>query len=124
MVASYAKPPLIGDDVIAEVAAVLGAAGVGGITTAAATGLFGRRKNRADAAAVLTQAAAQMVEPLSRQLAEVTAALEEHKRADLARQRRQRAAAVRHVRWDTTVAEQLRALGAEVPPPPPLEVIP
>ncbi|MEU0871662.1 hypothetical protein [Nocardia brasiliensis] len=109
---------------IAEVAAVLGAAGVGGITTAAATGLFGRRKNRADAAAVLTQAAAQMVEPLSRQLAEVTAALEEHKRADLARQRRQRAAAVRHVRWDTTVAEQLRALGAEVPPPPPLEVIP
>ncbi|WP_147286965.1 hypothetical protein [Nocardia otitidiscaviarum] len=108
---------------IAEVAAVLGGVGAGGIGTALVTGLLGRRKSRADAVAVLTQAAAQMVEPLSRQLAEVTAALEEHKRADRARQRQQRAAAARHVLWDNTVAEQLRALGAEVPAPPPLEVI-
>lgn len=107
-------------DVIAEVAAVLGA-GVGGIGGAVANGLFSRRKSKADAVAVLTQAAAQMVEPLSKQVASQAAALEEHKRADLARIERQRKAAKRHIAWDTTVAASLRALGKDVPPPPPLE---
>src|SRR5690606_31470198 len=67
------------DSMLTELASVLGGlvTGVGGVCAA---GLLSRRKRRADAVQVLTQAAAQMVEPLSRQIAAMTAELEAHRR--------------------------------------------
>ncbi|MBF6328723.1 hypothetical protein [Nocardia transvalensis] len=101
---------------IADVGAVLGGLGVGSLGTAFVTGLLGRRKQRADAVQVLTKAAADLVEPLRNQLAEVTHAFEEHKQ-------RHRVAAARHTVWDNEVRESLRAVGLEVPPPPPLDAL-
>lgn len=102
-----------------EVASVLGGllTGVGGVIAA---GLLGRRKRRADAVQVLTQAAAQMVEPLSRQLAAMTAELEAHRRTIVAAEQRCRLAATCHTSWDTEVRSCLLDLGVDVPPPPPV----
>ncbi|WP_218002437.1 hypothetical protein [Nocardia brevicatena] len=101
-------------------ASVLGGllTGVGGVFTA---GILGRRKRRADAVQVLTQAAAQMVEPLSRQLAAMTAELEAHRRTIVAAEQRCRLAATCHTSWDTEVRSCLLDLGVDVPPPPPVE---
>ncbi|WP_327151864.1 hypothetical protein [Nocardia sp. NBC_01329] len=105
---------------ISEVASVLGGlvTGVGGVCAA---GIFNRRKRRADAVAVLTRAAAQMVEPLSRQLAAMTAELEAHRRMVADAERRCRLAAPQHASWDIVVRSSLLNLGVDVPPPPPLE---
>lgn len=104
----------------AEVASVLGGllTGVGGVLTA---GLVGRRKRRADAVHVLTRAAAQMVDPLSRQLAATTAELEAHRRTIVAAEQRCRLAATCHTNWDIEVRSCLLDLGVDVPPPPPVE---
>jgi hypothetical protein len=104
---------------ISEVASVLGGllTGVGGVCAA---GILGRRKRRADAVQVLTQAAAQMVEPLSRQLAAMTAEMEAHRRVVADAERRCRLAAPQHASWDIVVRSSLLDLGVDVPPPPPL----
>lgn len=110
---------------VAEVAtalAGLGGLGAGVITTLGA-GLFGRRKAKADATEVLTQAAANLVEPLSTQLAAVTREFAEHRRAAEQTETRRRVAAAQHKVWDEQVAASLRALGEQVAPPPPLEDI-
>lgn len=105
---------------LAEVASVLGGllTGVGGVITA---GVIGRRKRGADTVQVLTQAAAQMVEPLSLQLAAMTAELEAHRRTIVAAEQRCRLAATCHTSWDTEVRSCLLDLGVDVPPPPPVE---
>ncbi|MGW0181459.1 hypothetical protein [Nocardia sp. NPDC003345] len=104
---------------ISELASVLGGlvTGVGGVFAA---GVFSRRKRRADAVAVLTAAAAQMVEPLSRQIAVMTAELEAHRRVVAAAERRCRLASTQHASWDIVVRSSLLDLGVDVPPPPPL----
>ncbi|MGW1737825.1 hypothetical protein ACWCPQ_03355 [Nocardia sp. NPDC001965] len=105
---------------ISEMVSVLGGlvTGVGG---ACAAGIFNRRKRRADAVAILTRAAAQMVEPLSRQLAAMTAELEAHRRMVADAEQRCRLAAPQHASWDIVVRSSLLDLGVDVPPPPPLE---
>ncbi|WP_328396179.1 hypothetical protein [Nocardia sp. NBC_00416] len=104
---------------ITELTSVLGGmvTGVGG---AFAAGLFSRRKHRADAVQVLTRAAAQMVEPLSRQIAAMTAELEAHRRIVADCEQRCRLAATQHTSWDIVVRSSLLTLGVDVPPPPPL----
>lgn len=105
---------------ITELASVLGGllTGIGG---AVAAGMFQRRKRRADAALVLTRAARQMVEPLSRQIETMNAELDEYRRAVAAAEQRCRQAGDRHATWDYEVRCSLRELGADVPPPPPVE---
>ncbi|ONM47964.1 hypothetical protein [Nocardia donostiensis] len=105
---------------IVEFAPVLGGlvTGVGGILAA---GLLSRRKRRADAVQVLTQAAAQMVEPLSRQIAAMNAELDEHRRVVAAAEERCRRASSRHTSWDHEVRFTLLQLGVDVPPPPPVD---
>lgn len=49
---------------VEAVAAILTALGIGSVITAFVTGVFGRRKNRADTAEVLTGAARELVAPL------------------------------------------------------------
>lgn len=104
---------------IGELASVLGGlvTGVGGVCAA---GVLSRRKRRADAVQVLTQAAAQMVEPLSRQIAAMTAELEAHRRVVADSEQRCRLAASQHASWDVVVRSSLLNLGVDVPPPPPL----
>ncbi|WP_280366177.1 hypothetical protein [Nocardia wallacei] len=118
---------------IGEVAGALGALGLGG---AVVTGIFGRRKQQADArkaeadqekaraeaVQVLTMAAAEMVQPLRTELALVRAELAEVRANSAERDAHRAAAAVRHMAWDNQVASTLRDLGCEdVLPPPPLE---
>ncbi|WP_280420001.1 hypothetical protein [Nocardia carnea] len=104
---------------ITELASVLGGlvTGVGGVCAA---GLLSRRKRRADAVQVLTQAAAQMVEPLSRQIQAMTAELEAHRRVVADAEQRCRLAATQHTSWDVVVRSSLLNLGVDVPPPPPM----
>lgn len=104
---------------ISEVVSVLGGlvTGVGGVLAA---GVMSRRKRRADAVQVLTGAAAAMVEPLSRQLAAMTAELEAHRRVVAAAEQRCRLATSQHASWDVVVRSSLLDLGVDVPPPPPL----
>ncbi|WP_306365428.1 hypothetical protein [Nocardia sp. CC227C] len=113
---------LEGDVTLSDVATALGGLGVGGLGVALVTGVFGRKKSKADAVAVLTEAAAAMVEPLRKELAVVRKELEDHKEADRTRQSKQIVAAARHTAWDNQVRESLRANGIEVAAPPPLEV--
>lgn len=102
---------------ISELVSVLGGlvTGVGGVCAA---GAFSRRKRNADAVQVLTQAAAQMVEPLSRQVAAMAAELEAHRRVVAAAEQRCRLV-TQHTSWDVVVRSSLLNLGVDVPPPPP-----
>lgn len=105
---------------ITELASVLGGllTGIGGAVVA---GLFQRRKRRADVAQVLTRAARQMVEPLSRQIEAMNAELDEYRRVVASAEQRCQKAADRHTTWDYEVRSSLRELGVDVPPPPPVE---
>lgn len=109
-----------GDVTLEQIATALSGAGAG-IFGTLLTGAFGRRKNRADAAAVLTQAAAGLVEPLRKELAETRADFAEHKRSDAEREHRRREALAHHTVWDNEVAQRLEDLGYPVGPPPALE---
>ncbi|MBF6138132.1 hypothetical protein IU501_34755 [Nocardia otitidiscaviarum] len=131
-----------GDVTLEQIAAAIGALGTLGFGGAFVTGVFGRRKNKADAAAILTQAAAGLVEPFrnelaetrrelgetrrelgetKRELGETKRELSEHQRRDAEREQNRRAAAARHIAWDSDVARRLRDLGQPVADPPTLE---
>jgi hypothetical protein len=124
------------------VAAVLGALGVGAILQAVVTGVFGRHKvaaeverAKADAAAVIGEAARELLQPMRDRLHEM--AQEEKRlrhrvedleadlrwlRAERADQIRRDAAMQHHMRalnaWVDVWLPQARSLGLEVPDPP------
>lgn len=107
-----------------EIATGLGGASIGGLIT----GVFGHRKNRADAAAILTTTAMSLVQPLSQQvdamrveLDAVRTELAAHKQATERREATRKLAMVAHTEWDTQMAGRLRDAGFDVPAPPPLD---
>ncbi|RJO74181.1 hypothetical protein D5S18_18685 [Nocardia panacis] len=109
-----------------EILSGIGGAGVGGLVS----GVFGRRKAKADEAAVLSSVAVGLVQPLHNELTDlrgeldtVRAELDAHKRATDAREAVRRAAMAAHAEWDTTMANRLRAAGFDVPEPPPLAAV-
>ncbi|WP_433568070.1 hypothetical protein ACQP1O_43280 (plasmid) [Nocardia sp. CA-151230] len=110
-------------DALSEVLTGVGGAGIGGL----ATGLFGRRKAKADEAAVLSSVAVSLVQPLHNEIAglrdelgTVRTELAAHKRATEEREAARRVAMVAHTEWDTNMAGRLRDAGFDVPEPPPL----
>lgn len=101
--------------------------GVGALLLAIVTALLIRRKTRADTAEKLTQIALGLVEPVSKslaatqvELAATQAKLSDHVAADAKAKAARHANAIEHMTWDTTAAEQIRALGGDIPDPPPL----
>lgn len=115
-----------GDDMqVQEWATLLTATGVGGGVTAALSALVGRRGRRVDNLAKLEQIATGMVERANadadRRVSQIEQAFAAHKLDAEQTAARRAVAAAAHAEWDRTVAEQLRNLGAAVPPPPPLE---
>ena len=77
-------------------------------------------KAEAEAAEKLTQIALSLVEPTNRELAAVRRDLEAHKQADADDREARKVAAVEHMAWDVTAAQQIRALGGDIDDPPPL----
>ncbi len=100
-------------DLIVQIATAVGATGVVG---AAFTALLSRRKTRAevdaakaDAAQVISQAAASLVGPLEARVQSMSMQLAETEKLLRA-----------HAVWDREVMGALNALGTEVRQPPPL----
>lgn len=117
-----------GDDVLNEmIAAAGGALGVGGLGGALVGAVVGRRGRKVDALekieGIATRLADKATEAADRRVSEVEAKLAAYEQRDHDREQRRQMAAMLHTQWDTTVAEQVRALGGTVPPPPPLEVV-
>lgn len=100
-------------DLVVQIVTGIGATGAIG---AAVTALVSRRKTRAevegaraDAAQVISSAAAALVGPLESRVQDLAQQVQETDR--LLRE---------HARWDRQVADTLRELGQEVQEPPPL----
>lgn len=121
---------------VTAVAAVMTSLGIGAILAAVVTGLFGRRKANADAAAVIGDTARELLVPLRERISDMA---EEEKRlrrrvedleSDLRWLRAERADQIRrdvamqsHMkalnRWVDEWVPRARTLGLEVPDPPP-----
>lgn len=115
-----------GDDVLNEmIAAAGGALGVGGLGGALIGAIVGRRARKTDALEQLEGIAMRLAdratEHADKRVAEVEDRLAAHEKRDRERVERQRIASARHMQWDLEIAEQVRALGGAVAPPPPLE---
>jgi uncharacterized membrane protein YebE (DUF533 family) len=124
------------------VIAALGAGGAGAIIAAIVTGLFSKRKLGAEAAQIITNAAAGVVTQLNDELRRSQDTNERQRtdherqvmaiRADHERQVEQietrhstemrdiRATLQLHVAWDTLALSKLHEIGIDLPPVPPL----
>lgn len=117
-----------GDDVLSEmVLAATGALGAGGLGGSLITAVVGRRGRKVDALEKIEGIAARLVdkatEAADKRVTEVESRLAAYEQRDHDREQRRQMAAMLHTQWDTAIADQVRALGGSVPPPPPLEVI-
>lgn len=113
------------------IVAALGAGGVGAIGAAIITGFFSKRKLGAEAAEIITKAAAGVVTQLERQIERLTKQGEEqqqrHERVVMriksdheAELNDVRAVLQLHVAWDTMALTELAKIGVDLPPVPPL----
>lgn len=119
-------------DVTTEIiVAALGAGGVGAIGAAIITGFFSKRKLGAEAAEIITKAAAgvvtQLRDELTRANDQLTRQREEQERIVMAIKRDHeieledvRAVLQLHVAWDTLALTELSKIGINLPPVPPL----
>ncbi|WP_196812184.1 hypothetical protein [Nocardia sp. CNY236] len=100
-----------------------GALGIGGLGGSLIAAFVGRRGRKADALekleGIATRLADKATAAADKRVAEVEAKLAEIETREV----RRRLAATLHMQWDTALADQVRQLGGEVPPPPPLEVM-
>lgn len=133
---------ITGVGAVTAVAAVLTSLGVGAILSAVITGLFGRRKMQADAAAVISDTARELLQPLRERVGELNReeARMRHRiedlesdlrwmRAERADQIRRDSAMQNHMkalnRWTQEWLPRARDLGLEVPDPPqPPDLVP
>ena len=113
------------------IVAALGAGGVGAVGAAVITGFFSKKKLGAEAAEIITKAAAGVVTQLENQLTRATRQVEdqraEHARVVTAIRRDHqiemedvRAVLQLHVAWDTLALSKLHEIGVDLPPVPPL----
>lgn len=113
------------------VVAVLGAGGLGGIVMAIITGIFSKRKLGAEAADIITKAAAGVVTnmqaEIDRQINRNNQLVTEHRLAidALITSHDEEMDEVRrvlqlHVAWDAFAIARLADVGIELPPAPPL----
>lgn len=112
----------------------IGLLGGGAVAKSAVDALLVRRKTKADAhksdaegdlaeasaAEKLAQTALTLVEEMRGQLGTVQHDLEAHKLADAQARAARLESAREHMKWDKAAAEQIRALGGDIPDPPPL----
>lgn len=124
-----------GDDVLNEmVVAAGGALGVGGLGGALVGAVVGRRGRKVDALekieGIATRLADKATEAADKRVEQVEAKLSAYELRDREREQREhereqarRVTSMLHTQWDMAIAEQVRALGGTVPPPPPLEVV-
>lgn len=109
-----------------EWAALLTALGIGGGITEAFRSVGSRRARKADALekleGIATRLADRATEAADKRVAQVEAQLTAYEARDREREERRRTAAALHTQWDNALADQVRALGGSVAPPPPLEV--
>lgn len=135
--------------VLLAIAAITTALGVGAVITAVVTGLFGRKKSKADAADVLAETATELIAPLRERITELTNQLKEEKednrrlrhkvedieqdlrwlRAERADQVRRDAAMQAHLKalgkWVDEWLPRARNMGLEIPDPPePPDLVP
>lgn len=120
------------------IVAILGAGGISAVGAAIVTGYFSKRKLGAEATEIITKAAASVVVQLNGQLQRATQEVEranrsmermrnEHRAERLADKDRHRgelqdiqSVLQLHVAWDQNATVELRKLGVELPPVPPL----
>lgn len=104
-----------------------GALGVGGLGGALVGAVVGRRGRKVDALekieGIATRLADKATAAADKRVAEVEARLAAYELRDHDREERRRLASMLHMQWDTALADQVRALGGTVSPPPPLEVV-
>ncbi|MBW0270790.1 hypothetical protein ATM97_07160 [Nocardia sp. MH4] len=117
-----------GDDVLNEMIAVAGGAlGVGGLGGTVVGAVVGRRGRKVDALekieGIATRLADKATEAADKRVEQVEAKLSAYEQRDHEREQARRVASMLHTQWDMAIAEQVRALGGTVPPPPPLEVV-
>ena len=117
-----------GDDVqTQEWATILASLGAGGGITALVGGMFGRKGRKLDNLGKLEEIATKIAERATadadRRVAGIEQEFARHKADAEASAARRSAAAAAHAVWDEQVAVKLRELGAEVSPPPSLEVV-
>lgn len=113
------------------IAAIVGAGGTSAILAAIITGLFSKRKLGADAAEIITKAAAGVVtnmqSEIDRQVKRNDDLIAEHRRAlkELMDSHEAEMLEVRrvlqlHVAWDAIAIAKMNDLGVNMPPAPPL----
>ncbi|MGW6699651.1 hypothetical protein [Nocardia sp. NPDC055049] len=109
------------------VVAAGGALGVGGLGGALVGAVVGRRGRKVDALekieGIATRLADKATEAADKRVEQVEAKLSAYEKRDHEREQARRVGAMLHTQWDMAIADQVRALGGTVPPPPPLEVM-
>ena len=111
--------------------AILGSLGIGAVLAAIVTGLFSRRKLSADAAEIITKAAAGVVTnmqaEIDRQVRRNHELITEHE-GFITRLMESHTAEIEefrrvlhlHVAWDSIAIAEMAKIGIELPPAPPL----
>jgi len=106
-----------------NIVAVVLAAALSGLAGAMVNGLVNRRKLGAEAAKIITDAAAGVVQTMKadrEDLLKRIATLEKQVAGWRRQRRADRDAAMLHAAWDTIAIELLAKRGERLPPPPPL----
>lgn len=93
----------------------------GGVFTGLVDRVFLRRSTRADVVDKLEAISGRLAERADARMQQVEQQLAEHRRADEERERRRRARLAEHAVWDSELVEEVRRLGGNIRPAPPLD---